>query len=96
MPSCRCGCHRERSGRAARRDMDAIHFAMPKALHTAAKAASVRRVVLISAISARSDVSTDYSQSKLAGKLNYAHQGWIGSFYGHHWSMAMVAMEARR
>jgi uncharacterized protein YbjT (DUF2867 family) len=61
------------------RDMDAIHFAMPKALHTAAKAASVRRVVLISAISARSDVSTDYSQSKLAGEAELRSSGldWI-------------------
>ena len=61
------------------RDMDAIHFAMPKALHAAAKAASVRRVVLISAISARSDVSTDYSQSKLAGEAELRSSGldWI-------------------
>jgi uncharacterized protein YbjT (DUF2867 family) len=50
------------------RDMDAVHIAMPKALHEAAKQAGVKRVVLISAISARADVATDYAQSKLAGE----------------------------
>ena len=49
-------------------DMFAIHVAMPKALYEAAKQAGVRQVVLISAISARSDVTTDYSVSKLAGE----------------------------
>lgn len=51
------------------RDMDAVHVAMPKALHEAAKQAGVKRVVLISAISARADVATDYAQSKLAGEV---------------------------
>lgn len=50
------------------RDMDAIHVDTPKALYTAALDAGVKRIVLISAISARSDVATDYSVSKLAGE----------------------------
>jgi len=49
-------------------DMQAVHVDMPKALHEAAVAAAVRRIVLISAISARDDVATDYSVSKLAGE----------------------------
>lgn len=49
-------------------DMDAVHVAMPKALHEAAEQARVKRIVLISAISARADVATDYAQSKLAGE----------------------------
>lgn len=49
-------------------DMDAVHLAMPKALLAAAAAVRVKRVVLISAISAREDVVTDYSASKLAGE----------------------------
>lgn len=60
-------------------EMDAVHFAMPKALHEAAKSAAVRRVVLISAISARRDVPTDYSRSKLAGETGLRSSGleWI-------------------
>lgn len=50
-------------------DMDAVHVEMPKAMHAAAAAAGVKRVVLISAISARKDVTTDYSLSKLAGEV---------------------------
>jgi uncharacterized protein YbjT (DUF2867 family) len=50
------------------RDMDAVHVEMPHALHAAAAAAGVARIVLISAISARDDVDTDYSRSKLAGE----------------------------
>ncbi|QPQ55177.1 SDR family oxidoreductase [Allosphingosinicella flava] len=49
-------------------DMVPVHVAMPGALHEAALAAGVRRVVLISAISARPDVDTDYAQSKLEGE----------------------------
>lgn len=49
-------------------DMFALHVDMPKVLCEAAKLAGVRQVVLISAISARSDVTTDYSVSKLAGE----------------------------
>jgi hypothetical protein len=48
--------------------MDAVHVEMPHALHAAAAAAGVARIVLISAISARDDVDTDYSRSKLAGE----------------------------
>lgn len=60
-------------------EMDAVHYAMPKALHEAAKAAGVRLVVLISAISARPEVPTDYSQSKLAGESELRSSGlnWI-------------------
>lgn len=56
-------------------EMDAVHVAMPKALYAAAETASVRRVVLISAISARSDVATDYSVSKLAGEAELRGSG---------------------
>jgi uncharacterized protein YbjT (DUF2867 family) len=49
-------------------NLEAVHVAMPKALYSAAEQAGVRRVVLISAISARPDVATDYSESKLAGE----------------------------
>lgn len=60
-------------------EMDAVHFAMPNALYEAAYGAKVRRVVLISAISARRDVPTDYSQSKLAGETGLRSSGldWI-------------------
>jgi uncharacterized protein YbjT (DUF2867 family) len=56
------------SGLLRGREMDAIHIAMPKALYAAAEIAGIRRVVLISAISARTDIGTDYSVSKLAGE----------------------------
>lgn len=50
------------------RTMKAMHVDMPRALHAAAAAARVGRVVLISAISARDDVATDYARSKLQGE----------------------------
>jgi len=50
------------------RDMDSVHIDMPVALYKAASLGGVRRAVLISAISAREDVRTDYSVSKLAGE----------------------------
>ncbi|MCJ2177329.1 SDR family oxidoreductase [Novosphingobium album (ex Hu et al. 2023)] len=50
------------------RDLHAVHVAMPQALHAAAGEAGVRRVVLVSAISARPDVATDYSLTKLEGE----------------------------
>lgn len=49
-------------------DIEAVHVTMPKALHEAAGRARVKRVVLISAISARADVGTDYARTKLAGE----------------------------
>ncbi|HEU4970003.1 SDR family oxidoreductase [Sphingomonas sp.] len=49
-------------------DMDAVHVDAPRALYAACAAAGVKRVVLISAISARPDVDTDYSRSKLRGE----------------------------
>lgn len=48
--------------------MEAVHVTMPAALHRAARQADVRRVILISAISARPDVPTDYADSKLRGE----------------------------
>jgi uncharacterized protein YbjT (DUF2867 family) len=60
------------------KEMDAIHIAMPRALNAAALAAGVQRIVLISAISARTDVATDYAQSKLRGEqdLRLSGLGW--------------------
>lgn len=60
------------------RDMQAVHVEMPKALITAALEAGVRRIVLISAISARVNVATDYATSKLAGEeaLRCSSIGW--------------------
>lgn len=49
-------------------DMEAVHVNMPKALYAAAEQAGVNRVILISAISARPDVDTDYARTKLAGE----------------------------
>ena len=59
-------------------EMDAVHVRMPEALYAAASKASVKHVVLISAISARDDVTTDYSVSKLAGEdaLRSSGIGW--------------------
>lgn len=59
-------------------DMTAVQVAMPQALHAAAAQAGVSRIILISAISARADVPTDYAQSKLAGEeaLRSSSLGW--------------------
>jgi uncharacterized protein YbjT (DUF2867 family) len=48
--------------------MEAIHCGMPSALHAAAHDCGVKRTVLISAISAREDVATEYARSKLLGE----------------------------
>ena len=58
--------------------MNAVHVDMPRALYAAAVDAGVRRAVLISAISARPDVDTDYARSKLAGEhaLRESGLGW--------------------
>lgn len=58
--------------------MDAVHVDMPRALYAAAADAGVKRAVLISAISARPDVDTDYARSKLAGEcaLRESGIGW--------------------
>ncbi|GGF64037.1 nucleoside-diphosphate sugar epimerase [Azorhizobium oxalatiphilum] len=60
------------------RDMDAIHADMPRVVGTAAHAAGVRHMVLISAISAREDVPTDYARTKLEGEriVRAAPMGW--------------------
>lgn len=57
------------------RDLQAVHVDMPAALHAAAQKVGVGRIVLISAISARSDVATDYSQTKLAGEEQLRQSG---------------------
>lgn len=49
-------------------DMEAVHVSAPHALYEACAVAGVTRVVLISAISARPDVETDYARTKLAGE----------------------------
>jgi uncharacterized protein YbjT (DUF2867 family) len=46
----------------------AVHIDGPRAVYGAAREAGVRRIVLISAISARDEVATGYSQTKLAGE----------------------------
>lgn len=56
------------AGRLRGPDMDAVHVRMPLALQEAALAGGVRRIVLISAISARPGVATDYARSKRAGE----------------------------
>jgi uncharacterized protein YbjT (DUF2867 family) len=58
--------------------MEAVHVGMPRALYAAGVAAGVRRAVLISAISARPDVPTDYAESKLNGEavLRDSGIGW--------------------
>lgn len=48
--------------------MAAIHVDMPLALYAAAGRAGVEHILLISAISARAEIRTDYSQSKLSGE----------------------------
>lgn len=71
------------------RDMQAVHVDMPRALAAAAQEAGVKRIVLISAISARPDVQTDYSTSKLAGEKGLTESGvaWTilrpSLVYGH-------------
>lgn len=56
-------------------EMEAVHVAMPQALHAACKKAEVRRVILISAVSARPDVSTDYARTKIAGEAALRDSG---------------------
>lgn len=60
------------------RDMHQVHVEMPSALALAATDAGVKRLVLISAISARADVATDYAVSKLIGEevLRESNLGW--------------------
>lgn len=60
-------------------DMDAVHVSGPKALYEACGQKGVKRVVLISAISARPDVDTDYARTKLAGEtvLQESRLDWV-------------------
>ncbi|SNS85206.1 SDR family oxidoreductase [Sphingopyxis indica] len=55
--------------------MEAVHIAMPRALYAAARAAGVRQAILMSAISARPDVPTDYARTKLAGEAVLRESG---------------------
>lgn len=55
--------------------MERVHVDMPRALYAAAAGAGVKRAILISAISARSDVATDYARSKLAGERGLRESG---------------------
>src|SRR3546814_11865389 len=55
--------------------MEAFHIAMPRALYAAARAAGVRQAILMSAISARPDVPTDYARTKLAGEAVLRESG---------------------
>lgn len=50
------------------RALDDVHVGGPARLYRAARESGVRRVILISAISARPDVTTAYSRTKLAGE----------------------------
>ena len=50
------------------RRLQGAHVDMPRALYAAARRAGVRRVVLLSAISARPDVPTAYARTKLDGE----------------------------
>ncbi len=50
------------------RGLDAVHIEGPQRLYRAARDAGVGRIVLVSAISARPDVATAYSETKLAGE----------------------------
>lgn len=56
-------------------EMHAVHVAMPQALHAACGKAEVRRVILISAVSARPDVATDYASTKLEGEAALRSSG---------------------
>ncbi len=56
-------------------EMHAVHVAMPQALHAACRQAEVRRVILISAVSARADVATDYARTKLEGEAALRNSG---------------------
>jgi uncharacterized protein YbjT (DUF2867 family) len=49
-------------------EMEAVHVTAPRTLYEACAVQDVKKVVLISAISARPDVDTDYSRFKLAGE----------------------------
>lgn len=51
---------------------EAIHAAAPIALFEAARAAGIRRVIQISAISAEPDASTEYAETKLAADRHLA------------------------
>ncbi len=57
------------------RDMEAVHIAGPAALYRASVGAGVKRGVLISAISARTGVDTDYARTKLAGESTLKNSG---------------------
>lgn len=55
--------------------MEAVHVEAPAALYRACADAGVRRVVLVSAISARPGVETDYARTKLRGEAVLRESG---------------------
>lgn len=57
------------------RDMEDVHVTGPAALYRASAETGVKRVVLISAISARADVDSDYARTKLAGEQTLKDSG---------------------
>ncbi|KQU96647.1 SDR family oxidoreductase [Devosia sp. Root105] len=56
------------AGQLSGPDLERVHVAGPEALYRAAAAAGIARIILISAISAREDVDTPYSATKLRGE----------------------------
>jgi uncharacterized protein YbjT (DUF2867 family) len=74
------------------RDMQRVHVEMPSALAGAAAAAGVRRMILISAISPRADVATDYAAPNWPARRCFAARIWDGRSCDHHWCMATEAM----
>lgn len=57
------------------RDLSAVHVDGPTRLYRAAAANGIRRVVLVSAISARPEVDTAYTRTKLAGEESLRQSG---------------------
>jgi len=56
------------AGQLSGPDLERVHVAGPVELYRAAAAAGIARIILISAISAREDVDTPYSSTKLRGE----------------------------
>ncbi|MBL8671199.1 MAG: NAD(P)H-binding protein [Alphaproteobacteria bacterium] len=59
--------------------LQAVHVDGPRALYDACKSVGVRRVVLVSAISADPEAGTDYARTKLAGEALLRESGldWV-------------------
>lgn len=56
------------AGQLSGPELERVHVAGPEAVYQAAAVAGVARIILISAISAREDVDTPYSTTKLRGE----------------------------